>query len=187
MLIGITGTDGAGKGEVVNYLVEKYGFVHFSSRELIVSEIEKRGLSVSRESMRIVGNSMREEKGAGVIVAVTLEKISTKNIERAIVESIRNLKEVEVLKGARGILLAVDAPLQLRFSRIKGRGSGTDQVTLEEFIEQERKETNDKNPNGMQKAKVMAVADVTFVNDGTIEEFHLQIENWLKTLNLKSL
>jgi dephospho-CoA kinase len=32
MIIGITGTDGAGKGAVVDYLVAQKGFTHYSGR-----------------------------------------------------------------------------------------------------------------------------------------------------------
>jgi len=59
MIIGITGTDGGGKGTVVEYLVEKKGFVHCSARALWVDEIKKRGLEVNRANMRIVANDLR--------------------------------------------------------------------------------------------------------------------------------
>lgn len=180
MIIGITGTDGAGKGELVNFLVQKYGFVHFSSRALLIEEIEKKGLSATRDNMRITGNALREKKGAGVIVEIALEKIFKTKIEKAIVESIRSVKEVETLKEAGGILLAVDAPLKIRYERISGRGGETDKVSFEEFVEQEEKELNDKNPNGMQKAEVMKMADYTFLNDSSLEELHKKIEEWYR-------
>ena len=46
MIIGITGTDGAGKGSVVDYLVKEKGFVHYSGRGVIVEAIEAKGGSV---------------------------------------------------------------------------------------------------------------------------------------------
>jgi len=42
IIIGITGTLGAGKGTVVEYLQEK-GFRHYSARGFITKEVEKRG------------------------------------------------------------------------------------------------------------------------------------------------
>lgn len=42
LIIGITGTIGAGKGTVSDYLVNKKGFKHFSVREFLIKEINKR-------------------------------------------------------------------------------------------------------------------------------------------------
>ena len=39
LIIGITGTLGAGKGTVVEYLVEKKGFDHYSVRAFLLKEI----------------------------------------------------------------------------------------------------------------------------------------------------
>ena len=57
--IGITGTIGAGKGTIVDYLVKEKGFVHFSVRDFITKEIQRRGMPVNRDSMTIVGNDLR--------------------------------------------------------------------------------------------------------------------------------
>ena len=57
--IGITGTLGAGKGTIVDYLVKEKGFVHFSVRDFITKEIERRGLPVNRDTMTLVGNDLR--------------------------------------------------------------------------------------------------------------------------------
>ena len=46
--IGITGTLGAGKGTIVDYLIQHRGFVHFSVRAFITEEINRRGREVNR-------------------------------------------------------------------------------------------------------------------------------------------
>ncbi len=45
MIIGVTGTLAAGKGTIVKLLLEK-NFKHYSVREFLIKEIEKRGLSI---------------------------------------------------------------------------------------------------------------------------------------------
>ena len=57
--IGITGTLGAGKGTIVDYLVKSRGFEHYSVRAFITEEIKRRGLPVNRDSMTQVGNDLR--------------------------------------------------------------------------------------------------------------------------------
>ena len=176
MLIGITGTDGAGKGAVVKYLVEKKGFTHYSSRALITEKIIKRRKPVNRESMRLVANELRKEHGNDVIVQLSLQKARAENTPNFIIESIRAFAEVQALHQAGGMLLAVDANQNARFRRITGRKSESDNVTFAEFIAHEKLEMNDPDPNGMQKAQVMEAADYTIMNDGSLKELGEQLE-----------
>ncbi len=180
MLIGITGTDGSGKGSVVSYLIAKLGFVHYSSRDLIMLEVNKRGLSPTRANIRIVANIMRGEGGADVIVKNALKLIAENHVQNAVIESIRAIKEAETLKQAGGILLALDAPPEVRYKRIASRGSSTDKVSYEDFLKQEELEMNDTDPNGMQKAKVIAMADYLISNSESRQELNLAVDKFLE-------
>ena len=181
MIIGITGTDGSGKGAAVDYLVKQKGFVHYSSRELIIEEIEKRSLVATREQLRLVANSLRKERGLATIVETALEKMRHDGVTNAVIESIRVIKEVETLRLAGGILLAIDADQAIRYSRIIGRKSASDTVSLAEFISQEKLEMNDPDPNGMQKAAVIKMADHTIINNGTMSELCSSIDAFIES------
>lgn len=183
MLIGITGTDGAGKGAVVEYLIKHHNFVHYSSRALIMEEIASLGLEPIRANLAVVGNKMRAEQGADVIVKMALVKAKQAGVERVIIESIRAEQEATTLQKAGGILLAVDAPVLVRYERVVGRGTTTDQVSLEQFKQQEELEMNDQRPGGMQKAKVIQMADYTIGNDGTMSELAEKIEEFLQKIS----
>lgn len=115
MIIGITGTDGAGKGTVVSYLTKK-GFAHYSSREFIVAEIMRQGLEVNRNQMRLTANEMRAKHGNEFVVKQAFEKARLEGKKNVVIESVRALAEEQFLKANGGILLAVDASVQLRFS-----------------------------------------------------------------------
>ncbi|MCB9810567.1 MAG: AAA family ATPase [Candidatus Nomurabacteria bacterium] len=179
MIIGVTGTDGSGKGSVVAHLISKYNFVHYSSRDLITEEIKKRGLEPTRVNLRKVANIMRSENGTDVIVKKALEKIAADGVEKAVIESIRTINEVETLRKAGGLLLAIDAPADVRYERIVGRGSGTDHVSFEDFVKHEKLEMDDPDPNGMQKAKVMELADHTISNCDSLENLYKSVDNFL--------
>ena len=179
MILGITGTDGAGKGTVVEYLARKKGFVHYAARQLWVDEIKKRGLEVNRTNTRIVANSLRKEHGNDFLVTAYIARMKEDGVENAIIESIRATSEAETLKANSGILLAVDADQHFRYKRIVGRGSETDHIDFETFAAQEVLEMNDPDPNGMQKEAVMKMADYTILNNGTLEELHAEIEKTL--------
>lgn len=176
MLIGITGTDGAGKSTVVEYLVRYHGYIHFSARGYLAEQLRTRDLVADRPSMRQLANELRAEHGNDMIVTAALSKCTKDGLKYLIIDSIRTLAEVETLKSNGGVLLVVDADTHVRYERITRRGSKTDTVTFDQFIAQEKQESNDSDPHGMQKMPVMALADHTIMNNGTVAELEALIE-----------
>jgi dephospho-CoA kinase len=126
-----------------------------------------------------MGNKMRAEYGDDVIVQKALEHIETDGVRLAVVESIRAIAEAQTLKSRGAVLLAVDADLQTRYERVQQRRSEKDQVSYETFVAQEELEKNDPDPHGMQKAKVMEMADYTIFNNETREVLHQYVDEFL--------
>ncbi len=180
MILGIAGTDGSGKGTVVDYLVTKYDFVHYSSRAIILEHIVAAGLPDTRAQMRLTANELRAQYGNNFLVTQALARMKRDGVTRAIIESIRATAEAECLKANGGALLAVDADQALRYTRVQSRRSETDQVSFEQFVAHEELERNDPNPHGMQKGKVIEMADYTIMNDGTIEELQQAVDVFIK-------
>ena len=180
MILGITGTDGGGKGTVVDYLVRVKGFTHYSASSFIAKEVLLQGLPISRNQLRLTGNELRGKHGDDVLVALALKEAEATGDTNAIIESIRATAEADTLKRHGGILLAVDADPHLRYERVQMRRSDKDQVTFEEFLAHEELERNDPDPHGMQKAAVLEMSDFVIKNDGTLEELHAQIEEFLR-------
>jgi broad-specificity NMP kinase len=96
MIIGITGTLGAGKGTIAEYLVKKRRFHHFSVRKFLIQEIKKRKLPVNRDSMVFVANDLRKKFGGGYIVEALYEKAFKKR-GNSVIESLRAPLEIEAL------------------------------------------------------------------------------------------
>jgi dephospho-CoA kinase len=182
MLIGITGTDGAGKGAVVDYLIKEKGFVHYSARAIWEEEFIKRGMESNRANMRMVANELRKTYGNDFLITYYLKKKAEQGVVDAVVESIRTTAEADSLKSNGGLLIAADANRTLRYERITARGSSSDNISLAEFIAHEELEMNDPDPNGMQKARVMEMADYTIMNEGTLVELGEQIEEMLQKI-----
>ena len=182
MIIGITGTDGAGKGAAVDHLVKKHSFTHYSSRASIETEVAKRGLEATRENLRLVANDMRGTDGRDVLVQRALERIVADTVHDAVIESIRAVAEAETLVAEGGILLAVDADPKERYRRITGRKSSSDNVSYEEFLAHEAMEMSDTDPNGMQKAKVMEMADYTIMNNRSLAALRKDVDAFLASL-----
>src|SRR3989344_1156025 len=180
MIIGITGTNGAGKGTVVEYLIEK-GFMHHSASGFITGEVVRRGLLVNRDNMRLVANDLRKAHGPAYVIESLFNK-AQESAGDAILESIRTVGEAEFLKNHGAPIFAVGADRRVRYDRIVGRRSEKDQVTFEQFCEQEDREMHAPDAWDMNIAGVMKMADYTLTNDGTVEELRAQAEEILVKL-----
>lgn len=185
IIIGITGTIGAGKGTVVDYLIKSKNFKHFSARGLLIEEIEKRGLENNRDSMVAVGNDLRENFGPGYI-AEELFKRACESGDNAVVESLRTVGEIEALrKKGNFTLLAIDADPKIRYERISVRGSSTDNVSFEKFLADEQREMESNDPNKQNLSECIKRADFVIDNNGLIEELNEKIEKTLQIISNK--
>ncbi len=184
MILGVTGTVGAGKGTVVDYLVKEKGFAHYSVRDFLLEEIRQRGLAdETRNGLRDMGNMLRKEHGPAYIAEVLLARAKEQG-GNVLIESIRSVGEAEYLKTHGARMLAVDADRASRYERVVLRGSSTDNLTFEEFCAQEDREMAGTAPWDMNVFGVMSVADVTLMNNGTVEELHAQVDRTLATLGV---
>jgi dephospho-CoA kinase len=174
-LIGITGTMGAGKGTLVHYLVEHFGFVHYSARAFLVDEVERRDMRVDRDAMIAVANDLRQHFGADYVIR-QLHARAQADGRNAIIESVLTVGEAQYLKQHGAILMAVDADRRTRYKRICARQSETDQVSYETFIEQEERKMHSDDPGKHDVAGVIAMADIALMNNGTREEFERSVE-----------
>lgn len=180
--IGITGTLGAGKGTIVEYLVSKKGFVHYSVRAFITEEIVRRNMEVNRDTMTLVGNELRAQHSPSWIVEQLYAQASASGCN-CIIESVRTPGEVKALRGKPSFFLfAVDADPRVRYDRAVRRGSETDHVSFNTFIANEQREMTNDDPNKQNLAVCISEADFRFDNSGTIEDLHKQVEAVLQKI-----
>ncbi len=177
MIIGITGTLGAGKGTIVEFL-KKRGFVHYSVRDFLIEEIKKRGLPIDRNSMVSVANQLRTLNSPSYIVEQLYKKAEQGN-NNVVIESIRTPGEAELIKNKGGYLLAVDAEPQRRYSRIILRQSETDNQSFDEFLEHEKREMFSINPYEQNLSRCIQMADFVLENNKDFENLKKQVDEIL--------
>ncbi len=182
--IGITGTLGAGKGTVVEYLAKKKCFTHYSVRGFLREKLEKKKMPVNRDTLTAIANSLRAKHGPAYLVEQLFLRAQAAN-SNCIIESIRTPGEVEALrKHENFFLLAIDADTRLRYKRIRSRNSETDQVSYHKFIHNEEREMHSADPNKQNLAGCIHLADYVIVNNGSLANLHQSIEDFLKAKNL---
>ncbi len=179
MVVGLTGPNAAGKGEVAGHLRD-LGFTIHSLSDIVREEAARLGFPPEREHLIRVGNELRRAGGPGILAERILSRIGARDA----VDSIRNPAEVAVLRRLEGfLLLGVDAPARLRFERSLARSRPGDPRTLEAFEERERQE-NTSDADAQQLLATLRLADVVIANDGTLEALKRAVDRALAPLPL---
>lgn len=182
MIIGLTGKNCSGKGEVSKLLIDA-GYAYFSLSDILRDELKKKKKDVTRDNLIETGNKLRAKQGAGVLAEMTLLKLTAD--VHAIVDSIRNPFEVEVLRRRKDFyLISIESSPQTRYLRMKERGRENDPKTYEDFLQYEAKEASSEDPAVQQLDKTQAMADAIIKNDGTIEELHQEAKEVIQALAL---
>ncbi len=184
VIIGITGTLGAGKGTVVEYLVRERGFRHYPVRGFLAEELGRRGMPVNRDTLTAIANSLRAKHGPAFIAEQLFEKAKATG-QNCIIESIRTPGEIEALRQHPNFyLLAVDADPRVRYQRVRKRNSETDHISYQVFIDNEQREMHTTDPNKQNLAACIAQADHVITNNGSLEQLHEQTEKFLERITL---
>ena len=173
-LIGLTGTNGAGKGASAEFFKSR-GYACVSLSDVLRGELRRAGIPETRDALIAKGNDLRRTFGPDVLARRTLAGIAGPTV----IDSIRNSAEVAALREQPGfLLLAFDAPAALRFERCARRGRDESAATLEAFIRKEEEEMG-SDPAAQQLHTCMALADRLITNDGTVEDLHRRLEEFL--------
>jgi len=180
-IIGITGTIGAGKGEIVSYL-ETRGFEHFSVRTYLTRELEKRGMPVNRPTMTDLADELRRKHRPGYIVEELYRQAAATGKD-SVIESVRNIGEVDYLKHQKNfVLIAVESDIKIRYDRIVRRNSALDHVTFEQFERDNAREMASTDEAKGNIAECIRRSDFRVENDGTIPELRVKIDKILKMI-----
>ncbi|HEX3721011.1 MAG TPA: AAA family ATPase [Verrucomicrobiae bacterium] len=172
-VIGICGQPASGKDTVADFFVSK-GFAHISLGDTLREEMGKQGLPIDRAHMSIFAADAKKTRGMAYLAELAAGKMSGNTV----VSGIRGTAEVEFLRrrfGADFTLLAVDAPLEMRYARARKRNRTGDDISFEEFCMIEDHERS--AASGAQEVdKVLALANVTLDNSGSVEELRTKLE-----------
>ena len=179
MIIGLTGPMASGKTTIIEAL-KKLGYKVVTLSDMVREEARKRDIEEERENLMAVGQSLREEFGAGILAVRALQKIGEEDMW--VVDGIRNPAEVkELRKHPNFVLIANTAPEQAIIDRIFFRKRSDDTLDEEAIRKKLRREMGEgEPPDGQQLGKCIEMADYVFENVMAFEEVE---EEFLKLYN----
>jgi dephospho-CoA kinase len=176
-LIGIAGSFASGKDTVAHHLEKDFGFTHVSTGDIVREVAMRERGSIERPVLQAVAHEHRERDGAGAFILHALKKPRP-----LVITGIRALGEAKALKEAGGTLLFVDAPVEIRYERMKHRHRDAEvKLSLEQFHENEAKEWHAGDlDTDFNLRDIKTMADVVVDNVIPLDEFIGQVYRQLK-------
>lgn len=182
IVVCIVGQPGSGKDTLASFLEKKKDFSHISTGNIIREEMRKKNIPIDRENMRIFSQNRRRDVGNSYPANIAVEKI----IGNTVISGPRNTEENQVFKdkfGKNFMLVAVDAPIKVRYERIKkGRGRTGDDILFDEFKAQEEAELCSETHD---LSKLLSMADYVIDNSGTEENMFAEMNHILALASKK--
>src|SRR5258706_1872469 len=167
MIIGLTGKNASGKGEVGEYLKTR-GFTFYSLSDVLRDELKKLKKTVTRDNLIWLGNKLRNERGPSVLADKFLGKIE--DDRHYVIDSFRNPEEVIAFRRTKEfVLVSVEASPAKRFERIKSRSRENDPKTYDEFLKHESREATNIDPTKQNLDACAEMADHHLQNNGTLQ------------------
>jgi dephospho-CoA kinase len=189
-IIGVGGSNGAGKDSVGQILADEYGYIFISVTDLLRAEATKRREPVEREVLRSISAEWRRESGLGVLVekAMSEYKLVKDKYAGVVMASMRNPGEADKIHELGGTMLWVDANPRTRYDRIQANAATRNRIeedskTFDQFLAEEEAEMHTTGDAAtLDMAAVKDRCDLFIINDSNdLGQLQADIE---KTLEL---
>lgn len=180
----VAGMPGSGKS-IVSKVARDMGFGTVCMGDVVREEVEKRGLSLTRDNISKIARELRKREGMQAIAIRVLDRVLellSKGLDLVVVDGVRGYDEVKYFKDNLGrhaklIVLTVHASPETRFKRLCRRGREDDPRTWEEFLRRDLEELD------FGIGDVIALSDILLVNEGlSIKEFRELVESVISSI-----
>ena len=175
-MLAFTGMPASGKSVAVQIAKEK-NIPVIRMGDAVWEETKKQGLKLDDKNVGCVANSMREKYGNDIWAQRTIEKIKLLHkTDNLVIDGIRNREEIDFFKkelGSDFVVIAIHASDETRKKRVLARGRKDDSKEIKDIEERDRREL------GWGIGEVIKSADITILNEGSIDEFRDKIRKTL--------
>lgn len=188
LIIGLTGMPGAGKTTVANYLSQK-GIPLLIMGDVVREVAENDGLEPTSDNLAKLMLRLRKRNGPEAVAHLIINKIKLmkkedKQLSVVIVDGIRSMAEVRVLRRIGSVkLLAIHGSTLTRYTHVRERGRSDVPSNIGEF------DKRDKIEMDVGISNPIALADETISNnDISISELcqrsFITIKKWIQESRL---
>lgn len=178
-IIAFTGMPASGKSEAVQLARDKKIPV-LRMGDLVWEETRRQGKPLDDKNVGEIASNMRQKYGMDIWAKRAIEKIKfLKKTSYLIIDGIRNVEEIEYFKKNLNqdfFVVAINASEKLRRERVIARGRIDDSKNPKNLKERDKREIS----WGLQK--VIVDADITILNNGSLEQFKKKVLNLLNNL-----
>ena len=170
--IGVVGLPGSGKS-IVAEVAKAYSIPTVIMGDIIRQLCIDNELESNSENIGTIMVNIRKEEGMNAVAKRTLPKIAEVKENVVVIDGLRSYEEVELFREnlKKFIILAIHASPRTRYMRINERGRLDDTKNLKAFQDRDEREIR----AGI--AKIVALADIMFVNEGKIKPLKKLIGN----------
>jgi dephospho-CoA kinase len=180
-LIGLSGRKTSGKDGAALRLEANHGYMHVSTSDMVRDEARRILGSVEDGVLSRVANEYRLQFGADVFCVNAINKFDRHSTDYRglVVSGIRSHGEAARILQEGGLLVFIDAPIEVRFERYISRARHGDSImTIDDFIAYEQQEELGKAGSHSQNTeRVKSLAHIVINNSGTIDELNAQIDD----------
>ena len=190
LIVGLTGMPGAGKTTVANYLSQK-GIPLLIMGDVVREVAENDGLEPTSDNLAKLMLRLRKRNGPEAVAHLIVNKIKLmkkedKQLSVVIVDGIRSMAEVQVLRRIGSVkLLAIHGSTLTRYTHVRERGRSDVPSNIVEF------DKRDKIEMDVGISNAIALADETISNnDISISELcqrsFITVHKWIQEGRNKS-
>jgi len=174
-VIGVVGSNGSGKDEVVKYLDQRYRIPFISVGDIVREIAGQEGIKPTRDNLDDFTRRYFTRHGNGYFIKLAVEKIQQSKWRYAGISGIRSPEDVTILKESfkKDFILIhvyVTDP-RIRYERMKKRGSKRDEISYEDFLKQDQ-----VSEQLFHIQEAINLADYSIPNDGSLEDLHYRID-----------
>jgi dephospho-CoA kinase len=182
IIIGLMGKPGSGKDTFVEILSRLYpdqNIANLRFSDPLKNFCLEAGLKPDRDNLALMARLWVKYIAPDALAMAVKHSLQESPSPIICLNGVRWEADVEMIREVGGHLIFIDTDTRKRYERVTARGEkpGETELSFEQFIAQEQ------TTNDLQMDILRSQAEITLVNDGTLEDFERQIDDWFATKN----
>ncbi|MFH1649680.1 MAG: AAA family ATPase [Candidatus Woesearchaeota archaeon] len=181
MIVALTGLTGSGKTTVADFFKDK-GFQYFRFGQVTIDNLTKKGLPINEANERAEREAIRNQYGMGGFAKLAvpiLEKMLKSG--PVLADNMMSFEEYTLLKDYfkdQIQVVSVQASPETRTRRIATR-------TVRPYTPEETRSRDLHEIEVLHKGGTIAMADITVINEGSVEELNEQLKQIYSKLGVE--